>query len=110
MILAAYRHGLRVSELVDLRWDQVDFGTATLCLMWDNSQPHHLEFLPLNSFFFFRLPSIVLRFCQKIELLLNVTSAGMSTKLSWRSAGDLTKGDAERARMRVAQREADIGD
>src|SRR5262249_5410649 len=30
MILAAYRHGLRVSELVDLRWDQVDFRTATL--------------------------------------------------------------------------------
>ena len=30
MILVAYRHGLRVSELVDLRWDQVDFETATL--------------------------------------------------------------------------------
>ena len=30
MILVAYRHGLRASELVDLRWDQVDFGTATL--------------------------------------------------------------------------------
>jgi integrase len=30
MILVAYRHGLRVSELVDLRWDQVDFATATL--------------------------------------------------------------------------------
>ena len=30
MILVAYRHGLRVSELVDLRWDQVDFSTATL--------------------------------------------------------------------------------
>jgi type 1 fimbriae regulatory protein FimB/type 1 fimbriae regulatory protein FimE len=29
-ILVAYRHGLRVSELVDLRWDQVDFRTATL--------------------------------------------------------------------------------
>ena len=30
MILVAYRHGLRVSELADLRWDQVDFATATL--------------------------------------------------------------------------------
>jgi len=30
MILVAYRHGLRVSELVELRWDQVDFRTATL--------------------------------------------------------------------------------
>jgi integrase len=28
MVLVAYRHGLRVSELVDLRWDQVDFRTA----------------------------------------------------------------------------------
>jgi type 1 fimbriae regulatory protein FimB/type 1 fimbriae regulatory protein FimE len=30
MILVAYRHGLRPFELVDLRWDQVDFKTATL--------------------------------------------------------------------------------
>jgi integrase len=30
MILVAYRHGLRVSELVDLRWDQIDFNMATL--------------------------------------------------------------------------------
>jgi integrase len=30
MLLVAYRHGLRSSELVDLRWDQVDFRTATL--------------------------------------------------------------------------------
>ena len=30
MVLVAYRHGLRVAELVDLRWDQVDFRTATL--------------------------------------------------------------------------------
>ena len=30
MILVAYRHGLRVSELVDLRWDQVDFSGAVL--------------------------------------------------------------------------------
>jgi len=30
MVLVAYRHGLRASELVDLRWDQADFKTATL--------------------------------------------------------------------------------
>ena len=30
MILVAYRHGLRASELTDLRWDQIDFQSATL--------------------------------------------------------------------------------
>ena len=30
MVLLAYRHGLRAAELVDLRWDQLDFETATL--------------------------------------------------------------------------------
>jgi type 1 fimbriae regulatory protein FimB/type 1 fimbriae regulatory protein FimE len=30
MILVAYRHGFRPSELVDLRWDQVDFASARL--------------------------------------------------------------------------------
>jgi integrase len=30
MVLVAYRHGLRAAELVDLRWDQVDFETDTL--------------------------------------------------------------------------------
>ena len=30
VLLAAFRHGLRAAELVDLRWDQVDFRTATL--------------------------------------------------------------------------------
>ncbi len=25
MILAAYRHGLRASEVCDLRWEQIDF-------------------------------------------------------------------------------------
>jgi type 1 fimbriae regulatory protein FimB/type 1 fimbriae regulatory protein FimE len=30
LILIAYRHGLRVSELVALRWDQVDLKTGTL--------------------------------------------------------------------------------
>ena len=30
MILIAYRHGLRVSELVALRWDQVDFAHGKL--------------------------------------------------------------------------------
>ena len=32
MVLLAYRHGLRASELVDLRWDQVDFDNATLAV------------------------------------------------------------------------------
>ena len=30
MMLVAYRHGLRVSELVDLRWDQIEFASGTL--------------------------------------------------------------------------------
>src|SRR5215469_7309369 len=30
MILLAYRHGLRASELVDLRWEQVDLKSAVL--------------------------------------------------------------------------------
>jgi type 1 fimbriae regulatory protein FimB/type 1 fimbriae regulatory protein FimE len=30
MIMVAYRHGLRVSELVSLRWDQIDLDAATL--------------------------------------------------------------------------------
>jgi site-specific recombinase XerD len=30
MVLVAYRHGLRAAELVDLRWEQVDFRTAVL--------------------------------------------------------------------------------
>ena len=28
----AYRHGLRASKLVDLRWDQIDIDTATLAV------------------------------------------------------------------------------
>jgi integrase len=30
MILTAYRHGLRASELVDLRWDQIEFPAGAL--------------------------------------------------------------------------------
>jgi type 1 fimbriae regulatory protein FimB/type 1 fimbriae regulatory protein FimE len=30
MTLVAYRHGLRASELVDLRWDQIEFASGTL--------------------------------------------------------------------------------
>ena len=29
MILVAYRHGLRAAELVDLRWDQIEFKTRS---------------------------------------------------------------------------------
>jgi integrase len=32
MILLAYRHGFRAIELVDLRWDQIDFDRATLAV------------------------------------------------------------------------------
>jgi integrase len=30
MVLLAYRHSLRAAEVVDLRWEQVDFKTAIL--------------------------------------------------------------------------------
>ena len=30
MVLVAYRHGLRVSELVDMRWEQIEFASGTL--------------------------------------------------------------------------------
>jgi integrase len=30
MILVAYRHGLWASEICDLRWEQIDFNSATL--------------------------------------------------------------------------------
>jgi integrase len=30
MVLVAYRHGLKASELVDLRWDQIDFRTGNI--------------------------------------------------------------------------------
>jgi type 1 fimbriae regulatory protein FimB/type 1 fimbriae regulatory protein FimE len=32
MILLAFRHGLRASEVCDLQWTQVDFGAATLAV------------------------------------------------------------------------------
>ena len=30
MLLVAFRHGLRVDELIDLRWDQIEFESACL--------------------------------------------------------------------------------
>ena len=32
MILVAFRHGVRASELVDLRWDQIDFNAANMAI------------------------------------------------------------------------------
>jgi len=32
MIMVCYRHGFRASELIDLRWDQIDFQQATLAV------------------------------------------------------------------------------
>src|ERR671933_1953604 len=34
MLLLAYRHGLRVSELVALRWEQVDLQSGVLHVRW----------------------------------------------------------------------------
>jgi integrase len=33
MVLLAFRHGLRASELVDLRWEQVDLENAISCCL-----------------------------------------------------------------------------
>ena len=32
LVLIAYRHGLRVLELCELRWDQIDWNQATLAV------------------------------------------------------------------------------
>jgi hypothetical protein len=39
MILVAYRHGLRAVELVDLRWDQIDFNSATMAVRRSRKVP-----------------------------------------------------------------------
>jgi type 1 fimbriae regulatory protein FimB/type 1 fimbriae regulatory protein FimE len=46
LVLVAYRHGLRVSELVDLKWDQVDLASGRLHvnrLKNGNPATHYLE-------------------------------------------------------------------
>jgi len=46
LLLVAYRHGLRVSELVDLKWDQVDLAAGRLHvnrLKNGNPATHYLE-------------------------------------------------------------------
>ena len=51
MILIAYRHGLRTSELVDLRWDQVNLSSANLDVRRKNDSPatHPLTGLELRA-------------------------------------------------------------
>ena len=41
-ILLAYRHGLRASELVALRWDDVDFRTGKLHVRRSKGGQHYL--------------------------------------------------------------------
>jgi integrase len=48
MILVAYRHGLRASELVDLRWDQIDFSGGIRWYPGQANKTHH--FLSWESF------------------------------------------------------------
>src|SRR5690554_5154565 len=46
LILTMFRHGLRVSEAVDLKWDQVDFAASTIYIQrLKNGKPatHYLE-------------------------------------------------------------------
>jgi integrase len=44
-VLLAYRYGLRAAELVDRRWEQLDFRTATLHIRRakDGTQPRPLS-------------------------------------------------------------------
>ncbi len=52
LILLAYRHGLRVSELVALRWEQVDFSGGTIYinrLKHGVSSTHPLRGLELRA-------------------------------------------------------------
>ena len=51
MILIAYRHGLRASELVDLRWDQVHLTSAILDVRRKNNSltAHPLTSLELRA-------------------------------------------------------------
>jgi len=39
MVLLAFRHGLRASELVDLRWEQVDLEKRASSLVSNFSRP-----------------------------------------------------------------------
>lgn len=43
MILVAYPHGLRASEVCDLRWEQIDFNSATLHVrkVWNGKPSTH---------------------------------------------------------------------
>jgi type 1 fimbriae regulatory protein FimB/type 1 fimbriae regulatory protein FimE len=52
LILLAYRHGLRVSELVALRWEQIDFAGGTISinrLKHGVSSTHPLRGLELRA-------------------------------------------------------------
>jgi integrase len=52
LILLAYRHGLRVSELVALRWEQVNFPSGTIYinrLKNGNSSTHPLRGIELRA-------------------------------------------------------------
>jgi integrase len=49
MILVAYRHGLRASEVCGLRWEQVDFNSATLHVRRvKNGKPSTTPFATMN--------------------------------------------------------------
>lgn len=59
MILTAYRHGLRASEVCDLRWEQVDFNSAVLHVRrLKNGKPSTHPILPDELAALRKLPQV----------------------------------------------------
>jgi integrase len=66
LVLIMFRHGLRVSEAVDLRWDQVDFKAGSIHVnRLKNGKPatHYLEGDEMRALRRLRQEYPTVRFC-----------------------------------------------